>query len=164
MDTSLSRLATNISGIDTAISCDTVTDLFVHHKTRPLDVPEGGQSIGIKASRKLIEQLLDKLELYHECATEANAQLTKKMNAFKEAEGQLVLTERQKDIEICASAIILAYNNLVGTIIFRTHKLKMKLTDDLSFSMQYSQIIENAVQSSIAVTNQLLDFSLLLRP
>jgi len=73
-------------------------------------------------------------------------------------------TEKHKNIEKYTSTIILAYNNMVGTIFSRAHKLKTKMTDDLSCSMQYSRIIENAVQSSIIVTNQLLDFSLLFRP
>jgi hypothetical protein len=164
MDALSSRLGTNISGIDATVSCDRVAELFVHHKTQSIIGSKGGQSFGIEASGKLIEQLLDKLELYHECVAEANAQLRRKMKESTRADGQFISTERQKDIEVCASAIILAYNNLVGAIISRAHKLRMKLTDDLSFSMQYSRIIENTVQSSIIVTNQLLDFSLLIRP
>ena len=164
MDTSLSRPVTSISEIDKTVSCDRVTELFIQHKTQSLDRTEGGRSIGIKASRKIIEQLLNELEMYHECVTEANAQLRRKMKAFKGTEGQFIPTEKQKNIEICASTIILAYNNMVGAIFSRAHKLRMKPTDDLSFSMQYSRIIENAVQSSIAITNQLLDFSLLIRP
>ncbi len=163
MDTSLSRPRTNISEIDKTVSCDRVTELFIQHKTQSLDRTEGGRSIGIKASRKIIEQLLNELEMYHECVTEANAQLRRKMKASKGMEGRCTQTNRQEDIEICASAIILAYNNMVEAIIFRAHKLKMKLADDLSFSMQYSRIIGNAVRSSITVTNQLLDFSLLIR-
>jgi hypothetical protein len=164
MDTSLSLFVTSKSGTDMMVSCDRVTELFIHHKTQSFVGPEGGLSIGIKSSRKIIEQLLNELEMYHECVTEANAQLRNKMKASMGIKGQFIPTDGQKDIEICASTIIPAYNNMVGAIIFRAHKLKMKLTDDLSFSMQYSRIIENAVQSSIAVTNQLLDFSLLIRP
>jgi hypothetical protein len=162
MNTSVSQRVTNISGIDTTNPCDRPTELFVLHKTQSAIGHDGKQSIGIKASGKLIEQLLDKLELYHECVTEANAQLRKKIKASLRADGLLTSTERQKDIEICLSAIMPAYNNMVGAILSRAHELKMKLTEDLSSSMQYSKIIENAVQSSIAVTNQLLDFSLLL--
>jgi len=164
MDALSSRLATNISGIDATVSCERAAELFVHHKNQLPIGSKGGQSVGIKASRKIIEQLLNELEMYHKCVTEANAQLKRKIKASMRIKGQFILTERYKDIEIYTSAIILSYNNMVGAIFSRAHKLKMKLTDDLSFSMQYSRIIENAVQSSIIVTNQLLDFSLLFRP
>jgi hypothetical protein len=144
------------------VSCNKVAELFVLHKSQSLDGLEGGLSIGIKSSRKIIEQLLNELEMYHECVTEANAQLRRKIKASMGTQGECIPTDRQKDIELCASTIFLAYNNMVDAIILRAHKLKMKLTDDLSFSMQYSKIIENAVHCSITVTNQLLDFSLLL--
>jgi len=164
MDALSSWLITSESGTDMTVSCDRVAKLVEHHKTQSLNRTEGGLSIGIKASRKIIEQLLNELEMYRECVTEANSQLRMKIKASMETEGLFIQIKKQEDIEIYSFAIILAYNNMVGTIFSRAHKLKMKPTDDLSYSMQYSRIIENAIQSSIAVTNQLLDFSLLLRP
>jgi len=157
MNIVLSWPLTNELGTDGTVSCDRAAELVVHHKKQSLDRAEGGLSIGIKASRKIIEQLLNELEMYRECVTEADGQLRRKMKST-------MGTERQEDVEIYATAIILAYNKMVSTIFSRTHKLKMELNDDLSFLMQYSKIIENAIQSSIVVTNQLLDFSLLLRP
>jgi len=164
MGTSLSKFATKISGIDLKVSSDKVTELFVHNKIQSDAESEGRQSIGFISSGKTFEQLIEELEIYYECVSLANAQLKQKMKAPIGTDGQFMSIKRQEEIEIYRSSIILAYNNMIGAILSRAHKLKMKPTDDLSFSMRYSTLIENAIQSSIAVTNQLLDFSLSIRP
>ncbi len=163
MDASLSQLAMKISGIDITVSSGKVTELSVHHKIPSDARTEGGQPIGFISSGKTFEQLLEELEIYHECVSVANAQLRQKMKAPIGTEGQFMPTKRQEDIEIFTTAIILAYNNMVGAIFYRTQKLKTKPTDDISFSTQYSRIVKNAIQSSIEVTNQLLNFSLFIR-